>query len=74
MTYEDMCKTIRPSEYADGEGFSPAGSKVKELLEYMDSRACDYDPCTDASWGFLTPEALAEDEAAWEQLMHEGRL
>ena len=75
MTYEEFCKELRPSDYADGEGLSEAGRKVEGLLAYADYCASDSDsPDTDDGWGYLTPEAQANDEAEWSQMLREGKL
>lgn len=75
MIYEEFCKKLRPSDYADGEGLSEAGRKVEGLLAYADYCASDSDsPDTDGSWGHLTPEAQASDEAEWNNMLLEGKL
>lgn len=66
MSYEELTKTLRPADYSSGRGLSEVGEKVAVLLAAADFRAEARDnPTVDCGWGFLTPEALAEDEASW---------
>lgn len=74
MTYDELCKTMHPADYAAGRGLSEAGDKVARLLEEADLRATVEDPAADSGWGYLSPSALAEDEAQWRHLLHEGKL
>ncbi len=74
MTYDDLCKTMHPADYAAGRGLSEAGEKVARLLEEAEAREPSEDPAADSGWGYLGSEALAEDEAQWRHLLHEGKL
>lgn len=74
MTYDDVCKTMRPADYVAGRGLSEAGAKVAHLLEEADLAATVDDPAADFGWGYLSPSALAEDQREWQHMMHEGKL
>jgi len=74
MTYEELCKTTRPADYAEGCGLSVAGDRVAHLLATADARASNDDPAADGTWGYLSEWADHEADRQWRHLLHEGKL
>lgn len=54
--YEELCQKLRPEDYVHGRNFNDIPIPQEA------------DPADDTSWGFLTPEALAQDKAEWANL------
>lgn len=74
MTYDELCRTTRPADYAEGCGLSVAGERCARLLAEADARASVDDLAADDSWGSLSPDADREAERQWRHLLHEGKL
>lgn len=57
----------------EGRGYSRLGfHKFKAVLDSMDGN--ELRPEADDGWGHLTPEAQANDEAEWSNMLREGKL
>lgn len=53
---DETCQRLSPNDYVAGRNFNDI-----PIPDELDAAA-------DTSWGFLTPEALAQDEAEWANL------
>ena len=48
-----LCRLLRPQDYVEGRGRSPAGDKVAHLLDPADAMDRVIAPEYDASWGLI---------------------
>lgn len=68
-----LAQKLAPHDYVAGRGYSEHLSEdVRRKLDSMVGD--DVDAAADASWGFLTPQAEAEAEWQFNNMMREGKL